>query len=89
MGIAGSQLQAADRSGQRRTSTGSSRLQWAALGLNRGARERSGQRRTSPGELGQRRTSPARKKMPEDMSEDMSENDMSENDMSEEMSIEM
>ena len=59
MRSARSQLQAADRSGQRRTSTGSSRLQWAAPGLNRGAPERSGQRRTSP----------AKKKMPEDMSE--------------------
>ena len=38
-------------SGQRRTSTASSRLQWAAPDLNRGALEPTGQRRTSPGEL--------------------------------------
>ena len=44
-------LQAADRSGQRRISNGSSREEWAALDLNRGAPERSGQRRTSTGEL--------------------------------------
>ena len=41
----------ADGSGHRRVSTGSSRLQWAAPDLHRGAPERSGQRRTSPGEL--------------------------------------
>ena len=40
-----------DCSGQRRTSTASSRLQWAAPDLNRRALERTGQRRTSPGEL--------------------------------------
>ena len=38
-------------SGQRRTSIASSRLQWAAPDLNRGALERTGQRRTSTGEL--------------------------------------
>ena len=38
-------------SGQRRTSTASSRLQWAAPDLNRGPLERTGQRRTSTGEL--------------------------------------
>ena len=34
MGSAGPQVQVANRSGQRRASTGSSRLQWAAPGLN-------------------------------------------------------
>ena len=38
-------------SGQRRTWIASSRLQWAAPDLNRGALEWTGQRRTSPGEL--------------------------------------
>ena len=93
-------LQGADRSGQRRTSTGSSRLQWAAPdssrlqwaapGLTPGAPERSGQRRTSPGELPSEVGS-ARPHQPEDMSKEMSEicqTKMSE-DMSEEMSEDM
>ena len=40
-----------DCSGQRRTSIGNCRLQWAAPDLNRGALERTGQRRTATGGL--------------------------------------
>ena len=72
--------------GQRRTSTGSSRLQWAAPDLNRGAPDCSGQRRTSPGELPSGVGS-AGPQLPQDMSKDMSE--MCQPRMSEDMSKEM
>ena len=64
VGSAGPQRGARERSGQRRTLTGSSRAEWAAPDLHRGA----------SGQGGQRRTATARKKMPEGMSERMSEN---------------
>ena len=72
MGSAGTQLQAADRVGQRRTSIGSAGLQRAAPDLNRGARAEQAApdlTREAPERSGQRKTSLARKKMPEDMSE--------------------
>ena len=75
-----------DCSGQPRTSTASSRLQWAAPDLNRGALERTGPRRTSPGDLPSGLGS-AGPQLPEDMSDNMPER-MAE-DMSEEMSEDM
>ena len=91
-----SQHGAPDCSGQLRTSTGSSRLQWAAPDLTLlqwaapdltgGALERTGQRRTSPGEL-LSGVGSAGPQLPEDMSKDMSE-EMPE-DMSEDMSKDM
>ena len=68
VGSAGPQQRAPDCSGQRRTSTASPRLQWAAPGLTRRALERTGQRRTSPGELPSGVGS-AGPQQPEDMSE--------------------
>ena len=53
-------------------STASSRLQWAAPDLTRGAPERTGQRRTSPGELPSGVGS-AGPQLPKGMSKDMSE----------------
>ena len=51
VGSAGPHRGSSKCSVQRRTSIASSRLQWAAPDLNRGALERTGQRRTSTGEL--------------------------------------
>ena len=85
VGGAGPELQAADHSGRRRTSTGSSRAEWAAPGLNRGTPQRRS---------GQRRTAAIRKKMPENIPKKMSiEIEMSEKYVKrmseEEMSIQM
>ena len=94
VGSAGPQQRAPDCSVQRRTSTASPRLQWAAPDLIRGALERTGQRRTSPGELPSGVGS-AGPQLPQDIPKDMSEicqsrmsEDMSK-EMSEDMSIEM
>ena len=60
VGLAGPHLPALDRSGPRRTSTASSRSQWASPGPNRRESERCRRRGTSTGEslrCGPRRTS--------------------------------
>ena len=87
-----------DCSGQRRTSIGSSRLQWAAPDLNSGLQIAVGSAGPQPGSSGADWATPdlgdlpsgvgsAGPQLPEDMSEDVSER-MSE-DMSEEMSERM
>ena len=75
MGSAGSQLQAADRSGQRRTSTGSRRSEWAAPDLTSQKKMSEDMSKKSVKTC----QNECQKRMPEEMSEDMSEKDVRRN----------